>query len=338
MDLGTIKAEYSRREQGYEKLKKEMVYILKEELKAAKIPCHLVNGRVKDLDSVIAKAQRNAPEQEIEDIDKIVDICGVRIICLFLSDIEKIDLLIDKSFDVEDKDDKVRSKSEAEFGYLSVHYVGKLPSNFSGPRYNDIKDLRFEIQVRTIAMHSWATILHYLDYKSPHSIPSELRKDFHALSALFYLADSHFELFFRKGQESKQVVEEKAKIASGITDEEINLDTLSVYLKRKFPDREHSDIEDISKLIEELIESDYTTIGEVDKDLQRSMEAFTLYEGKYPPIDTETDEPTIFKDIGVVRMSLKLIMAKFFESYCKRNKLKPSKEKEQCEKFKKYIK
>ena len=163
MDLGTIKAEYSRREQGYEKLKKEMVYILKEELKAAKIPCHLVNGRVKDLDSVIAKAQRNAPEQEIEDIDKIVDICGVRIICLFLSDIEKIDLLIDKSFDVEDKDDKVRSKSEAEFGYLSVHYVGKLPSNFSGPRYNDIKDLRFEIQVRTIAMHSWVTIMHYLD-------------------------------------------------------------------------------------------------------------------------------------------------------------------------------
>ena len=311
MDIDTIKSEYSKRKRGYEKLKNEIIYILEDKLKAANIPYHMIDGRIKELESVIAKAQRNAPGQEFEDIDKIIDICGVRIICLFLSDIEKIELLIDESFDVEDKDDKMLSKPESEFGYLSVHYVGKLPSDFSGPRYNDIKDLRFEIQVRTIAMHSWATISHYLDYKSPHSIPSELRKDFQALSALFYLADSHFELFFRKGQESKHIVEQKAGKAPGIASEEINLDTLSIYLKLKFSDREHANIENISKLVEELVHSGYTTIGDVDKDLQRSMEAFSLFEEKYPPMDPETGEPDTYVDVGVVRVALQFVNEKF---------------------------
>ncbi len=328
MDLDTIKSEYSKRKQGYEKLKTEIIYILENKLKAANIPYHMIDGRIKELDSVIAKAQRNAPGQEFEDIDKIIDICGVRIICLFLSDIEKIGLLIEKTFDVEDKDDKVLSKSESEFGYLSVHYVGKLPSDFSGPRYNDIKDLRFEIQVRTIAMHSWATISHYLDYKSPHSIPSELRKDFQALSALFYLADSHFELFFRKGQESKQIVEKKAKKASGIADEEINLDTLSIYLKRKFPDREHASIDYIPFLVEELVVAGYTTIGELDEDLQRRMKAFSLYEEKYPPTDIETGEPTRFTDDGVVRVALSIANKKFGGDFLD----------ERCKEFEKYVK
>jgi len=339
MNLDTIKSEYSKRKQGYEKLKTEIIYILEKQFKAANIPYHMIDGRIKELDSVIAKAQRNAPEQEFEHIDKIIDICGVRIICLFLSDIEKIGFLIEKSFNVEDKDDKMLSKSESEFGYLSVHYVGKLPSDFSGPRYNGIKGLRFEIQVRTIAMHSWATISHYLDYKSPHSIPSELRKDFQALSALFYLADSHFELFFRKGQQSKHIVEKKAKKASGIASEEINLDTLTIYLKGKFSDREHNtNIEEISVLIEQLIAAGYTTIGEVDKDLQRSMEAFSLYEKKYPPVDVETDEPVRFMDVGVVRVALELIMEKFFDGCYKRIGLDVSDQFRRFQEFKKYVK
>jgi ppGpp synthetase/RelA/SpoT-type nucleotidyltranferase len=340
MDLDTIKSEYLKREKGYEKLKSEIIYILERELKSANIPYHMIDGRIKELDSVIAKARPKAREQEYEDIDRIIDICGVRIICLFLSDIEKIGLLIEKGFEVEDKDDKVLSKAEAEFGYLSVHYVGKLPSDFSGPRYNDIKGLRFEIQVRTIAMHSWATISHYLHYKSEHSVPSELRKDFQALSALFYLADSHFELFFRKGQESKQIVEEKARRASGIADEEINLDTLSIYLKRKFPEREHNtNIEDISGLVEDLVAAGYRRIGEVDRDLERSMEACRLYEEKYPPVDSETDELDRFTDLGVVRVALELIKERFFEGSRKRFGLDPSDEFwQRYEEFRKYVK
>ena len=107
MDLDTIKSEYSKREPGYEKLKEEIIYTLKDQLRASEIPYHMIESRVKNLDSVIKKAQRNAPEQEHEDIDKIIDICGVRIICLFLSDIDKIELILNNNFDIEDTDNKI---------------------------------------------------------------------------------------------------------------------------------------------------------------------------------------------------------------------------------------
>jgi putative GTP pyrophosphokinase len=311
MDLDAIKSEYSSRKPKYEKLKNEVIYSLKEELTKVNIPYHMIDGRIKELDSVIAKTQRQYGEQELDDINNIVDICGVRIICLFLSDMKKIGGIIEGNFDIEDKDDKVLSRPEVEFGYMSVHYIGKLPTSFSGARYNVIKDLRFEIQVRTIAMHSWATISHYLDYKSPHSIPSELRKDFSALSALFYLADSHFELFFQKGLESKQIVEQKAEEAVGIADEEINLDTFSTYLKRKYPNREHASIELVSLVVEELIAADIQTIGELDEEMQRSQEAFRHYEEINPP----SGEHLRYLDVGVVRISFKICNKKFRGKY-----------------------
>jgi len=314
MDLDTVKKEYSKRKNNYEKLKEEVKDIIEEELKAANIPYHMVDGRVKELDSLLAKSQRQMIGQESAGIDDIVDICGVRIICLFLSDVEKIGKIIKEKFSIESKDDKVLSKPQEEFGYLSVHYIGKLPSSFCGPRYDEIKNLRFEIQVRTIAMHAWATVSHYVDYKSPHSVPSNLRKDFYSLSALFYLADSHFELFFRNSEETKQIVEHKASSRTGIKSEEINLDTLATYLKQKFPDREHSySSDEVSVLVEELVTAGYTTIGEMDADLQHSMDAFILDEKKYPPTNL-AGEPVKYDDVGVVRTSLRIANKKFLKA------------------------
>ncbi len=333
MDLDTIKAEYSKRKDKYEKLKEEVKYIIEEKLKTADIPYHLLDGRIKPLDSLIAKAQRQTSGQELASIDDIVDICGVRVICLFLSDVEKIGKIIEEKFSIESKDDKVLSKPLEEFGYLSVHYVGKLPASYSGPRYDEIKNLRFEIQLRTITMHAWSTISHYLDYKSPHSVPSNLRKDFYFLSALFYLADSHFELFFRKGQESRQLIEKKAHDIPAMTGQEINFDTLATYLKQKFPSRKHAekpDPEEISKLVEELVAAGYTTIGEIDADLQRSMHAFTLYEKKYPPKDTKTHKPIKYADVGVMRVSLAIANKEFHK---RRKRSYPG-----LESFRKYLK
>ncbi|MGA2070205.1 MAG: hypothetical protein ABSG97_02555 [Sedimentisphaerales bacterium] len=308
MDIDKLKTEYSQCHHKYEKLKDEIKFILEEELKAAKIPCHLIEGRIKTIESVIDKIKRIYPEKQDLKLDDIVDICGVRVICLFLSDVEKIGKIIEEKFKIERIDDKILSQPQEEFGYMSVHYIGSLPSDFSGPRYNQIKDLRFEIQVRTIAMHSWATISHYLDYKSPHAIPSHLRKDFYGLSAIFYLADSHFELFFRNIERAKKAIETKASSKIGLQQEEINFNTLVEYLKQNYPDRRHFGDEypqDISDLVEELVKAGYKTISDLDKDLKRSWEAFVKYEEKYPPAN-EVGEPCNYADIGIVRASLRI--------------------------------
>jgi putative GTP pyrophosphokinase len=85
------------------------------------------------------------------------------------------------------------------FGYMSLHLKAKLKSSFESHFGEEIKQIPFEIQVRTIAQDAWASISHYLDYKKESVIPNELKRDFHALSGLFYVADTHFS-FIRNEQ------------------------------------------------------------------------------------------------------------------------------------------
>lgn len=302
MDIEALRKEYENRSEVYKRLKDEVIYILARELKSQKVAIHEISGRVKLFDSFIDKARRQESDKPFETI---LDICGVRIICLFLSDLQRIGEIIEARFTIHEKDDKIYTKPDA-FGYLSVHYIGSLPATVSGPRYDDLKGLKFEIQLRTIAMHSWATISHYLDYKSPLAIPSDLRKDFNALSALFYVADTHFEVFFKSRQQAKETAREKAASLPEIGKEEINLDTLTAYLVSKYPDRRHAAPEIISDLVEELQSAGYSQIQKLDEALQRSEKAFEAYEKAYPPSPPKGGIGSVggFADIGVVRVSL----------------------------------
>ena len=87
--------EYDQRSEMYQRLKEEIQYILKRELEEQDIPYHSLEGRVKTLDSLKDKAHRQELEKPFEYIE---DICGVRIICLFLSDIERIGKIIESNF------------------------------------------------------------------------------------------------------------------------------------------------------------------------------------------------------------------------------------------------
>jgi putative GTP pyrophosphokinase len=262
----------------------------------------MIGGRIKTFDSLIAKAKRQDIQTPFDNID---DICGIRIICLFLSDLARLGEIVDNVLHVLRKDDKLTSKAEDQFGYLSVHYVCTLPGSYSGPRYDDIKELRFEIQLRTIAMHAWDTISHYLDYKSPQAIPSELRKDFHALSGLFYVADSHFELFFRSSQDTRKRAEQRIERGTDLRKEEINRDTLEAFLRQKYPDREHAQSAMVSDLVEEIVAAGYTSLEQVNSDLKKAVKAFEYYEKHFPP--SSKGLVRRFLDVGLVRVSLSMV-------------------------------
>ena len=302
MEIDEVQAGYESARPKYEQLKGEIIYILESALAQRGIAIHMLEGRIKPVDSLIAKMERQETEPTFEEI---VDICGITIIGLFLSDIQEIGKLLEETFELESTDDKITAKPHEEFGYLSVHYVARLPDSFSGPRYDGIKGLRFEVQVRTIAMHAWATISHYLDYKSPNAIPSNLRRDFNALSAMFYVADSHFELFFS----SRLQAEQKAQIANTLGTEEINLDTLTAYLKKKYPTRDSTSSVGISDLVEELVASGYQTISRLDSDLDRSNEAFIIYEAENSPRPGPQ-----YADVGVVRVAPSIANEEFLSA------------------------
>lgn len=296
MEMGKIRAEYDKRIKSYEKLENEVKFILEQKMSAEGIAYHQITSRVKGFDSLVQKASRMETSKPFEDME---DICGIRVICLFLSDLQRIGEIIESSFYIQKKDDKIYSEPDA-FGYLSVHYIGNIPESFTGPRYDEIKGLKFEIQLRTIAMHAWSTISHYLVYKSQLAIPSHLRKDFNALSAMFYVADTHFEMFFKASEEAKKIAVEKASTPK-LGMEEIDYNTLEAYLLTKYKGRESSDQQVMSELIEELQKSGYKTIKQLDEVVKRAEKAFEVYEIEDPPFGKKGNR---YSTVGVVRVSL----------------------------------
>jgi ppGpp synthetase/RelA/SpoT-type nucleotidyltranferase len=89
--------------------------------------------------------------------------------------------------------DKRKTLSPNVFGYLSVHYVVSFDKNrLKKKAFADYKDIRFEIQIRSILQHAWAEIEHDLGYKSEIEVPDEIRRKFSRLAGLLEIADSEF--------------------------------------------------------------------------------------------------------------------------------------------------
>ena len=156
-------------------------------------------------------------------------------------------------------------------------------------------------------MDAWANVSHYLDYKSERDVPSELRRDFFALSGLFYVADKHFEMFYGTRRQSKEEMSEFFEEAAPdlVNREEVNLDSMGAYIHNKFPDREQCDPKGISELIDILLESGYKSIGDVDRLLEKTNKAFQRYEELDPPVSGR------YNGVGVIRISAKLLDEKF---------------------------
>jgi ppGpp synthetase/RelA/SpoT-type nucleotidyltranferase len=302
MDIDEIKAEFRSRDPLFKRLETEATYILETALKKSGIKTHSLPTRVKTLDSFVDKVKRKDSKDPFQDIR---DIVGLRVICLFLSDIPRVGDLIRAAFNVLSEDDKIGGAEISSFGYMSVHYVAEMKKECAGARYDDLRGMPFEIQVRTILMDAWANVSHYLDYKRDQDVPTNLRRDFYAVSGLFYIADSHFELFFRSSAQSrKQAVRLAMEAEPSLIKQELNLDTLAAYLAARLPDREVSDSKDYSDLIGQLKSVGYKTIGDVDRLLSRTADAFAAYE-------RTVTRGNVFTRSGVVRISGYILSPEF---------------------------
>jgi hypothetical protein len=176
-----------------------------------------------------------------------------------------------------------------------------MREEYKGPRYDPLAGIRFEIQVRTIAMDAWAAASHYLDYKTDVDVPKELRKDFYALSGLFYVADRHFEMFARERERARATVEEKLAARDPQLDLDLNLDSLSAYLKSRFKDRVHTEDEkSLSSLVAQLRRADITSIKQLDETVNTGWDAFTRHERDHPATINGKYGP--YADVRVVRV------------------------------------
>ncbi len=170
-------------------LRDEGIRHLKKAIIESKIKVHSITERIKGFDSCVNKVTNKKIENPFESIK---DFVGLRVVCLFLSDLDRVEKVINETFEVIDRKDKTNDSGKNVFEYMGTHFIVKLKAK------KKTNSMPFEIQIRTIAQDAWASVSHHLDYKT-NSIPEELKKDFYALSGLFYVADTHFS-FIKQGK------------------------------------------------------------------------------------------------------------------------------------------
>lgn len=158
-----------------------------------------IEGRVKDRDECLRKFSRKyraALEESgtpYEIRHYITDLIGVRVVCLYEDELEKVAQIVQSHFDVIDVTDKVSAMegTEASFGYKGLHLDLRLNAAQAALSENAAYAAQpFELQVRTIIQDAWSVLDHKIKYKK--SIPAQLKRRINVLSALFELADREF--------------------------------------------------------------------------------------------------------------------------------------------------
>ena len=148
-------------------------------------PIESVQGRVKTVSSILEKMKKKGiPFEHLEDM--VEDIAGVRIICQFVEDIEKVSTLIRMRSDMEVLQQKNYLENKKASGYRSYHLiVSYVVETIKGP-----KRIRVEIQIRTMAMNFWATTEHSLQYKYKGSIPEHVSGQLERISDAIFVLDN----------------------------------------------------------------------------------------------------------------------------------------------------
>lgn len=166
---------------------------------AGSIAISKIEGRVKDREECIKKfnlkyrtsLESNAIPYIIKE--HLSDLIGLRVVCLYEDDIEKIEKCLTDHFDVLEKTDKISQveNTEGSFGYKGLHLDLQLnDTRKSLPEYSKYSAFVFEVQIRTIIQDSWSVLDHKIKYKK--SIPTRLKRRINTLAALFELADREF--------------------------------------------------------------------------------------------------------------------------------------------------
>ena len=166
---------------------------------SASVDVTKIEGRIKDVDECVrkfARKYRTALEESntpYEIWPCITDLIGLRVVCLYEDELDKIAQSVQSHFEVIEITDKVRSVEATEdaFGYKGLHLDLRLnAAQRDLPQHALVAPFTFELQIRTIIQDSWSVLDHKIKYKK--SIPGPLKRRINVLAALFELADREF--------------------------------------------------------------------------------------------------------------------------------------------------
>ena len=205
----------------YKRLADYIVHLIKEDPLLPKESLHTIIYRIKDEFRLIEKIDKHNNELEAgepaitEDNyqTRISDLLGVRMICLRLSDITKVEIYLRLLSEeniinfVKEPDHKrsfilplnpvdlISDDIDLRYGgYSSIHYQMELGDNSGAPPR--LEGLQFELQLRTILEEAWSEIDHkyrYVKSRADVKLPEHINMGFYTLSAYLQVAALHAE-------------------------------------------------------------------------------------------------------------------------------------------------
>jgi ppGpp synthetase/RelA/SpoT-type nucleotidyltranferase len=200
----------------YRKLAKHIVQLIQDDPLTPKESLHTIIFRIKKELRLIEKINgmnNNLETGErsitVEDYQtRIPDLLGVRIICLRLSDVQKVELylkLLSEEHILKFVKDPERRRSFilpvqpgvalpdgislSYSGYSSIHYQVELGENSDAPE--EMIGVVFELQLRTILEEAWSEIDHkyrYVRSRIGTNLPNHINTGFYNLSAYLQVA------------------------------------------------------------------------------------------------------------------------------------------------------
>ena len=141
---------------------------------------HLIS-RIKAPESMIEKCQRKKlPITTYSALHDIYDAIGIRIICRFINGIYTNLNYLKNLSNVKIIQEKNYIQNVKPNGYRSYHVIIEMNMPYEDVSGNNPGKFYAEIQLRTIAMDSWASLEHEMKYKhnikNPELIVKELKR------------------------------------------------------------------------------------------------------------------------------------------------------------------
>lgn len=255
--------EYAEQHQDYVKFALAMERTLSELLSDTTYKIDVVTSRAKTVASVRQKIVRKG----YKSLRQMTDLCGIRVVCYYESEIEDIAQHIAREFAVIE--DSIHGGSQPDtFGYVSRHLLVRLSAGrLDLPEWARFETFTAEIQIRTVLQHAWAAISHSLAYKTADEIPDRTRRRLARVAALLETGDEVFDVY----RKEVSVLREEYRISAIGNDWEslpLNLDSVAATWAKL-------DLKDLAQEAQEagwrepsfdaLYESAETPIGNMDR-------------------------------------------------------------------------
>lgn len=124
--------------------------------------------------------RKGLPQTAQSALHHIYDAIGIRIVCCFLDDIYRAIDFLKSQPDIRVVEEKDYIRNVKPNGYRSYHLILELQVPYEDVTGANPGRFYAEVQLRTIAMDSWASLEHQMKYKqdikNPQLIVRELKR------------------------------------------------------------------------------------------------------------------------------------------------------------------